>query len=308
MPIFDQLQRASFDGVAFPVEEVEVEGTLRDHVHEYPHSPGGAPEKEGRRLYVVRMQASFLDIWKDYPGLWPDGLARIRAKYEGEKSGDLLIPTIGTITAYITSFRQRMVARQRSGEKVELAFREDQSNQFLADALTAEVGASLALKAQRLRLEVGSLDESLPRGMLPPEGAPSPGSIFDTINDAVNAVLAIRDQAELAGNLLEQRLLWLAGICDEADKTLLFLQNPINHRVTDALHELWDSALTLSSDLQGKRSPMATYVVPLTMAVGDISRALYGDASRGVELMQLNPLDDPFRVPAGTTLKYYTAG
>jgi prophage DNA circulation protein len=305
MPAFDKLQRASFDGVAFPVEEVDVEGTLRDHVHEYPHTPGGAPEKEGRRLYVVRMVASFLDIWREYPGLWPDGLARVRGKYEAETTGDLLIPTIGTIPAYITNIKQRMSARLRSGEKVELTFREDQSNQFLADALMVETTSSFAGRALALKTEV---DLAIAAGVPDVElNAPGGFDLFGAIHDAVNAVLAIRDQADLYGHVLEGKIEWLIGLCEEADRMIAFLQNPLSHRIGDALRSLWDAAHATLGDTQERRSPLRTFTVPVTMAVGDVSRAIYGDGTRAVELLSLNPIDDAFRVPAGTAIKFYPA-
>jgi prophage DNA circulation protein len=37
MTAFQNLSKASFDGIAFPVATYEVSGGIRDHVHQYPH-------------------------------------------------------------------------------------------------------------------------------------------------------------------------------------------------------------------------------------------------------------------------------
>ena len=83
MPLFDNLERASFAGYAFPVSDVEVTGGLRDHVHEYPHSPGGAPEKLGRKLYEFSFTSPMLAGFPRYPKLWPETAASLRIVFEG---------------------------------------------------------------------------------------------------------------------------------------------------------------------------------------------------------------------------------
>ena len=43
------------------------------------------------------------------------------------------------------------------------------------------------------------------------------------------------------------------------------------------------------------------------MAISDVARAVYGDASRAVEILQTNTIEDPFAIPGGTTLKVFAA-
>jgi prophage DNA circulation protein len=47
-------------------------------------------------------------------------------------------------------------------------------------------------------------------------------------------------------------------------------------------------------------------VVPFEQAVGSIASSLFDDASRGYEIMSLNPIDDPLAVRAGAVLKVYS--
>jgi hypothetical protein len=64
---FDQLQAASFAGYIFPWSRIRVSCSLRDHVHIYPHAPGGQPEKLGRNLYEFHFTCPFhqnLIVWE----------------------------------------------------------------------------------------------------------------------------------------------------------------------------------------------------------------------------------------------------
>ncbi len=105
MAAFDALLRASFLDYPFPVQDIDVKGGLRDHVHEYPHAPGGAPEKLGRKLYEFTFTCPFLTGLRGYPKLWPETLATLRIFFEGQNTGDLVVPTIGTINTFGGSFQ-----------------------------------------------------------------------------------------------------------------------------------------------------------------------------------------------------------
>ena len=129
---FDTLQRASFQGIEFPITSMTLKGGIRDHIHEYPHAAGGAPEKLGRKLYEVSMQANFQSTFRAYPRLWPSALSKLRKIFEQQTTGDLVIPTIGTIQAYARNWTQQMEAKIRSGETATFEFVEDQGSEDLA--------------------------------------------------------------------------------------------------------------------------------------------------------------------------------
>ena len=48
-------------------------------------------------------------------------------------------------------------------------------------------------------------------------------------------------------------------------------------------------------------------IVPAVLSVGAIAGNLYGDASRGGEILSLNAITDPYAVKAGTRLQVYQA-
>lgn len=290
MPAFDHFPPASFDGIEFPVRRVEVTGALRHHVHEYPHTPGGEQEDLGRRLYSIRMTALFHATFKRYPGLYPQRLDQLRGRFEVGKRAELVIPTIGAIQARAVSWRTVMDAKARSGEEAEIELLEVQTGPFLISALAKALPGDIQTSLDDFDLEAAKL--------------PYQPDIFDAIRDAANAILALKDQAELYGLLLESKLLGLAALCAEADRALDILQSPQWDRMLDALHELWAQASELAKNVTGKRVEPRFYVVPSVMAVGQVSTAIFGDATRAVELLQLNDLDDAFAIKAGTRVRY----
>ena len=291
MPLFEGLERASFDEIVFPVKSVRIKGALRDHVHVYPHSPGGAPEKMGRALYEIEMQAMFLGNLPAYENLWPASLSALRNRWEGELTADLSIPTLGRIRAYAVSWQQSTEAINRSGEMVQLVFREDASDQFLQQAL--------------LKVDQGAIDSALSNfEVTVREFDPQP-DIFGQITDAVNDVLAFRDQFELFGNLVESKIRFAIALIKEADRTVDLLQDPVNHEEVSALHELWLASVELAENAAGLDRELREFIVVFDMSVSEISQRIYGSTDRATDIMQLNGLEDPFAVPAGTKIRYY---
>src|SRR5947207_3314625 len=109
MAYFDQLDQCSFNGIAFPVEEVQIVGRARRHVHEYPHTAGGATEKLGRGVYIFRIRSTFDEDWIDrYPKLYPDNLEKLFQFFEQQITGGLDLPTLGKVNAWCTNWSKRM--------------------------------------------------------------------------------------------------------------------------------------------------------------------------------------------------------
>lgn len=291
---FDTVLPAEFAGIKFPVDRVEVVGGLRDHIHEYPHQDGGSPELLGRRLYVIRMHAPFDETIKQYPGNYPEGLSALRGLFEKGTRAPLTIPTLGTITAYCRNWPQTWTAQVRSGEVAEFEFVEQPS----------DLEFTIRVNLDGLGDLMAELSDSLSDFYSPTDPI---DRLFADIEEAVDTVLIARDQAELASLQMEQRILKLESLVSEADRTLKVLQNPNSWRVLEALKNLWASALDLAEDAHVTGLTIQTYVVPRMMTAADISRALYKEATRAVEILQLNDsvIEDAFAIPASTKIRYF---
>lgn len=291
---FDKLPRASFDFIKFPVTKIVVKGGLREHTHEYPHSPGGSPEKLGRKLYTCQLSALFhnnlLAPWDE--NLWPGDLSDLFDRFEEGVTSTLTIPTLGDIKAFCTNWSKEMTFKVRSGESAELEFLEDQSSAFLVEGLINVQAANIVL-ASKLMLttaaELGFQD------------------VFQAIADAISVVSKLADQAEMYDAVLMSKVEAVNHAFARANATLGLLNDPLNAVLLEAFLETWRLMAQLQADLARQAVTMIPFVVPggRSMTVNDVSRVVYGDTSRAVEIMQLNAIEDPFRILPGKKLRLY---
>jgi len=292
MPVFDQLERASFDGTQFLVRSCEITGNLRWSSHQYRHVSGHDPEKVGRNPYTVKMEAVFVTGNRDYPDLWPGRLNTIRNLFEFQETKDLVIPTIGHIDAFISEYNQKTDFKIRNGEEVSLTFVEDQMIDLIIGSQIITNPSSLTSAASNFEIQADTIE-------------PKP-SIFESIVDSVNAVFAIKDQFDIFGGLLASQLARLLEFIDEANRIVVELQDPVNYQVLEAMKDIADAAIQLSKDLSDTGRQPLLFVCPGVMSVAQISASLYSNTERSAEIMLNNPLDDPFQVQAGTEIIYFS--
>lgn len=296
MSAFDKLQGWSFGGIRFPAGRWSIKGGIRDHVHEYWKTDGGDPEKGGRKLYEFTVLGNFQDRFKRFPDLYPNQLDKLIRLFELSRTEDLVVPFRGTIRAYAIDWTENAEAKIRSGEMVEIKFREDSTQPFTIE-LTDTSSKSIATGASSLTAVLDQQSLNLPQ---------TDTDLFSQINALANSIIAISDTSALYGQLVAAKVLQLTSLLDAADR-LTSMQGADAQPIVDALHELWAAAVAFGKDVQGKRVLLQRWVVVATMSVSQVSQAIYGDTSRADELMSLNTgtIRDPFRVLAGTSLVYY---
>lgn len=294
--LLDTLARFSFGGHAVPVESWSIVGGIRDHVHEYSHQDGGDPEKLGRSLYTVRAMLNMQSTFALYPDLWPSTLSTLVSIWESGATEELVVPSVGPIQAYAKGWTREWTYKLRSGEKVNVEFREDKSNLpralFISgtspNALDTSASAVEAAKARANGLTQGDQD------------------LLTSLQSLVNAIVGIRDTAFLEGNLIIQRCSQLIALCQQID-ALPSLQDPTNVALMRALHDLWLQAQAFANDAQGKNQVLQVWIVPVEMSIARISTAIFGDATHVSDLLALNSgaFNDPQRIRAGTEIAYY---
>lgn len=291
--VFDQLQRAAFDGIEFACSKVSVKGGMRDHVHEYVHLPGGQPELLGRKLYTISFEATFSSETPLYPNAWPGDLSDLRDRFEQGVKSDLVIPTIGTIKAYAidwdidTDFKS-----MRDGEKMRMTFREDAEEALLIDSVVNVNTPDISFAAAALELEASELGLE---------------DFFTSVLNLANEVNALKDQVELQSEILSDKVGQLTSAVQRLDETLDVLDDPPHYKVTRALHDLGNAAIGLQANILKHSNPIALFVTPLRMSVSDVAAALYGGTELAVQLLKMNPINDAFNIPAGTSLRVYQA-
>lgn len=306
MGILDSLPPASFDGIAFPFTSRNAKLVARHHVHEFNRMNGGAVEKLGRKVYEFSFEALFHEGNPRYPGLYPDSLRQLRERAERLDTASLVIPEIGTIRAMISELSQTRRGKSSSGEEVSIHFIEDDLEPFRKATLPAsrdsfaEASAAYIAKVKEVKDTTEykiEIEKEKPKK-----------SFFDSLDDAIGAINAISDQAELLGNQFASKLDKVAALCKAIHNTVSFLKNPVFHALAESIRGLWDATRKLKEDLHKSGRKLVPYVVPAVLSVGTIAGNLYGDASRGGEILSLNAIPDPYAIPAGTRLQVYQAG
>jgi HPt (histidine-containing phosphotransfer) domain-containing protein len=292
----DSLQPFSFAGSILPCEDYEVEGGLRDHVHEYSHVDGGDPEKFGRSLYQITATINFQAKLTRYPGLWPNILNALTTMWEQGTTSTLVVPSIGPIQAYALKWNRKWTARVRSGERVTLRFREDATNLPLPITVSQPSPASIATGASALSATLAQA-----QGL-----DTTDTNLFDQLQTLVNSLTAVTDTASLYGNLVAARVQQLISLCQQID-ALPHMQSPLNWPVMEALHQVWGSSVQYSTDLQSQNLTLSFWTVPTLMTIAAISVRLYGDSSQVPNLLANNTgaFADPLAIPAGTEIAYY---
>jgi hypothetical protein len=236
--------------------------------------------------------------------------------FEGEQTFDLVVPILGTISAYATSWKIVSDPKNmRNGVVMDVTFREDQSNQFLITALVAKTAASfsaaLADYSQALADQQGRLASALTL-----IGVPDPVMLEVIPSNEIQLFEEIALAAQGLLDLIAAEVTYGAGVpsaandvvalCATADATSTFLSDPTAYPLLYAMQEVWTQATTIANDANQTGITLIEYVVPYPgQSVTQISSAVYGDASHAVELMQTNPIEDPFFVPGGTVITGY---
>lgn len=320
---FDNLFLAQFGSIYFPIETLVIEGQQRHHMHEFPHTPGGKLEKLGRKAYTVQVTPIFDETIFTYDKangmpLYPDALTYLQLMYEREETSKFVIPTMGTMNAFITTFRRSLVPGLRSGERVALTFVEDMNEQFALTEIIQYANANIAEKLQ-LVLDLAAIKEAnafegpavgesadladIKRRQLESAAADS-RSLFDKIEGAVNDLFTLQDQGELYLARVEAKVAKATSYLSEADRRLTRLQNPQNWPLVEAVKDLWAASIQLGRTAsQADRKP-TLFRTPTRMTIQEASIAIFGTTERSFELLQMNAIEDASAIPAGTDLRY----
>lgn len=294
---FANRPRTSFAAIEFPVERYRLRGSIRHHVHIYAHVPGGDIEKLGRNLYEAEISALFLTSSTKYPNLWPDRLAALRELFEQEWTDWLVLPSIGKIKAVCTEWDQEFVAKILNGERATFRFMEDQSAAFLLDKLVNSATKTIDSSSAQLVTLAQAMNDALGPARARPD-------LFDVIQNTANQILGIRDQADLAGQLLGAKIGMLTALCNEADRTVEGLQHPEYYPTLEALKDLWDAARGLGEAIIGTPTTFRYFTTPTQMTAAQVAFEIYRDTSRTEDILNLNDISDAYAIPARTKIRY----
>ena len=292
---FDSFKRFSFAGIPIPYKSYKLKGAYRKHVHEYPHANGGAPEKLGRSLYEcsVTYEANLgiseppydkmhLELTSGFHNLWEAGATDV-----------LHVPHVGSFKAFADDWDEECHNTNRSGILTTVKFLEDPTDAFLIFEGDKQFIKTAKDAAKDVEIRTGELQEGR--------------SIFAAINDVALQIFALGDQAQLYGGLVAAKIESITQLLRRADATVKSLGSAENWQIRESLDRLRLAILDLQDDIYSRDRLLREYEVLFTMSVGQVSAAIYGDYTRGGEIMQLNILPDPLQIQPGTVIRYYQA-
>lgn len=292
---FDSFKPFSFSGIAIPYKSYKIRGSFRKHVHEHPHASGGEPEKLGRTLYEVTVtyDANSGIVGPKYNQMLQDLTSAFHNMWEAGLTAPLHIPHIGTFNAFADDWDEECHNTDRSGVLTTVKFIEDPKDAFLVFESDKVTTASFKEAAKDVEIRTESFEEGR--------------SLWSSINDIALQVFAFTDQADLYGSLAAAKIESMTQLLKHADSSVKSLGDPENWQMREALDRLRTATLDLADDIQRQDRLLREFEVAFTMSVGQISACIYGDYTRGGEIMQLNVLPDPLQVQPGTIIRYYQA-
>lgn len=296
----DGLPLTKFGPIVFPSEVTDLDGVGRDHVHEYPHTPGGAPEKLGRGLYTVTVKARFHATFPGYPDLYPNSMQTMRGYYELQTTLPFTHPSSGQFPAYIIHWHQVKSGKVLSGEDVDITFREDQQDSFALSALSVSADdTAIGPTYQELLASIAAVQSQL-------QITPQDQSLIDALTQSVDSVLAFRDTAQLAGNRYAAAVDHVLSLASQLDHAAS-MQDARAWPVITVLRRVQGNAIGIKKDLMAQRQTLTKYFVPSPMSVAEVAMSLYGDASKQTDIMALNSavIRDPLNIGAGVALMVY---
>jgi hypothetical protein len=286
---------------------------LRDHIHVFPHADGGAPEKLGRKLYEITISAIFDEgLGLSYPNLYPTTLWILRALFELGVTDDLTLPNLGTIKAYCRDWPQSWKAGVRSGERATFTFVEDPQVTGLhvfnlndvPDAPTmfvelddfnarAQQAADRLAAAQQSTAPGGTLDLTQ-CSLIDPDLVAQMGSVFGQI-------AAARGAAELALTRVEQLVASLTAYASQIEGTIT---SPFDYQLLYIMQDMVSAGVAFQNNQIASLGTLKTYVTPRRMTAMEVASAIFGDSSRTMDVLDLNPITDAFNISANTTINY----
>jgi len=292
---FDSFMSFSFSGIKIPYKSYKVKGAYRKHVHEYPHVSGGAPEKLGRSLYEVSVtyEANSGQFEPPYDKMLQELTFGLHSNFEIGTTAPLHVPHLGTFPAFATEWDEECRNTNRSGVLTTINFMEDPEDaKRIFDGLKVRT-ANIQDAGKDFAIMVDRFDEGQ--------------SLWSKIDDVTNEVFGLIDQAQLYSHLAAAKIESLTALLKHADSTVKSLGDPEFWQVREALDRLRLAVLDVNDDILNRNRLLREYEVLFTMSVGQVSAAIYGDYTRGGEIMQLNILPDPLQIQPGTVIRYYQA-
>lgn len=309
----ENLQLASFDGVAFPVRTLERSGGRAKVRHRYPYRDAQDVEDTGREPYAWTIEIplfagmSPVDVGRP---LYPDTYELLRFLFDDPDTlgeAEYVDPELGPFDVAVISHTWRANADARNGGVYTLQIEEVSADPFpysitegsgsRSSAEQAAADADLAIVGVVTEDEIAQAWED--DGVAVEDGSFDPGAIFtglvdDFFNTIQDASLAADDVAA-----------YVDRVRYRIDRVLRFdaMREASRWSIVASLNRLSDTLTQAGEEAQASRPTIVDFVVPWVMSADEVALQLYGDVSRAEEIVRRNPTRDPNAYQTGRVLK-----
>lgn len=274
-------------------------GGIRRHTHLFPYSPGGPTELMARDNYKIKTKSVFCDSYPNYgESLYPTSLNELRRRFESQKIAALNVPNLGVVRGYAYTWNFTMSSKVQNGEDVEIVFEEDTTDLFSVETVLSQKASGFATVRDGFKVETDALKKKGLFGLI--EDAVK---ILDTINNLSDLVQSFVDRAQLFDAVIAGKIDALTDILERAADDVALLKDPNNLTLIESFKNLWRSAIDLKETIAGT-GQLKPYSVNKDSTLAEVCIAIYGNTNRAQELLSLNYIDNPFLIPAQTTLIY----
>jgi prophage DNA circulation protein len=290
---------------AFPAIIINESGENRIVERDRPYRDGAKLDDIGSRAKRWTIQVIFnnsvdepdMSALNDNLPLYPDILTELIESFLQHETGDLSIPTVGTIRARASTYSRKESFDAQDEAMVSFTFIEDNE-----DALTAMPNPpTVHANATRLALQATFDVQSI-------------GSWEQTLADLESLMVDIENLAAAPGEFLQDLDRAASQVLDIVDAAIRLLSNPgkpSRDTLTRPSGSRTERKLVRIKEMAGRallqnranRPRIQTVIVTEDTSLISISNAL---EQRYFDLLEINPqLENPADIPKGTTVKVF---
>lgn len=298
---FSNLPQGEFDGVVFPVADVNITSGGAAARHKFPHRPGQIIEHTGREPLVGTITAPmFRDLRLEGNArnvFWPDGVQLLREKAQTQKSAKLVIPVFGTLDKAKITVSESYTAARRDGCMVTISFEED-STDIIAKGTAPTAASKLPDLASGVDNALAALGIAAQQRIEDLQGG-----VHTDFASAVAGFLAMKDQAETSVlNRITYANRVVAALDDVLSTARGTLSDPIGWEARYAIEGLKLSISDAAAEGTAAARQVKSHVVVKASTAAEVALATGNTVD---EILALNSLFDPNDIDAGETLVVY---
>ena len=291
MDALRSLPEATYDGIRFPVERLDIEGGNDLVEHVAYRRPGADVEPTGRKAWRGTMAIPLINtpvLVAQYGTLFPGLRRNLIERFADRPIATLMHPTLGQMTAAIGEVSETASPDDRGGVRMTVRFVEHDASVALLSGpdvtespVNPQQGATVAARAaDKANAGVAGYQTTLP---------------------VVSAQIAYLDAAPRTFTQIASSIRLMLQPVD-ANLALPSLTVASAHAAYVASAALRSAIYAMRNQLIPTPQTSRVYTTPRVMADWEVAHAVYGDASLTTLIRSANAITNPLAIPAGRAL------